>query len=126
MAFPVRLNPITQGGLIQAQFAGNIGDRAGGLYHHPGGFLLELRREIAALLPCHSIPSFPVKILLDPRPEISGHPNLLCGGCYVWVCVCPGPGVWPDWAGDVGRLAGPPAAFVVTGGWCCCELGAGT
>jgi len=44
---------------------GDPGDRAGGLYYHPGGFLLELRRENSAFLPWHSIPFFPVKILLD-------------------------------------------------------------
>jgi hypothetical protein len=75
MAFPVRLHPVAQGGLIQPELTGDIGDRAGGLYHHPGGFLLELRREITAFLSCHSIPSFPAKILLDPRPESSGHPK---------------------------------------------------
>ena len=78
---PGTLHPVSQGGPIHPELTGNLGDRAGSLYHHPGGFLLELRREITAFLSCHSIPSFPVKILLDPRPENSGH--LICTAGYL-------------------------------------------
>src|SRR5436190_1489641 len=77
MVFPVCFNPVSQGGPIHPEFTGDLGDRAGSLYHHPGGFLLELWREVTALFSWHSIPSFPVKILLDPRPESSGTPELL-------------------------------------------------
>jgi hypothetical protein len=75
MAFPVCFHPISQGGPIQPELTGNLGDRPGSLRHHPGGFLLELRREITAFLFCHSMPSFPEKILLDPRPGSSWHPR---------------------------------------------------
>jgi hypothetical protein len=51
MAFPVRFHPVSQGGPIHAELAGDLGDRARRLYHHPGGFLLELRREITAFFP---------------------------------------------------------------------------
>ena len=73
MAFPVRCHPVTECGPIQPKLTCHLSDRARGLHHHLGGFLLEFRREITAFLPSHSIPSFPAKILLDPRPESSGH-----------------------------------------------------
>jgi hypothetical protein len=66
MAFPVRFRPVSQGSLIEPEFPGDIGGRAGRFYHHPGGFLPEFRLEVTALLPWYSIPSFAVKILLDP------------------------------------------------------------
>src|ERR1039457_1452661 len=73
MAFPVRGHPVTESGPIQPELTRDLSDRAGCLDHHLGGFLLKLRREITAFVPCHLIPSFPAKILLDPRPESSGH-----------------------------------------------------
>src|ERR1039458_6012928 len=76
MAFPVRCHPVTESGPIQPELTRDLSNIAGCLHHHLGGFLLELRREITTFLPCHSIPSFPPKILLDPRPESSGHSTL--------------------------------------------------
>src|SRR5436309_7382527 len=97
MAFPVCFHPVTQSGPIHPELTGDLGDRAGSLYHHPGGFLLELRREITAFLTWHSIPSFPEKILLDPRPESSGHPSRRSAGR-----------VWRRWIGSCGwrRIGG--------------------
>src|SRR5437763_14355472 len=78
MTLPVRFHPVAQSCFIQPEFPGNISDRPRSLYHHPGGFLLELRREVTAFLPCHSIPSFPVKILLDPVRKARGTPREYC------------------------------------------------
>ena len=41
VAFPVCFHPVSQGGPISPRLTGDLGDRAGSLYHHPGGFLLQ-------------------------------------------------------------------------------------
>lgn len=50
---------------MHADLARYMSDRPGGVHHQPGGFFLKLR-GIALPFFRQLIPSFPVKILLDP------------------------------------------------------------
>ena len=50
---------------MHANLARHVSDRPGGVHHEPGGFFLKLRGIVLPLFR-HLIPSFPVKILLDP------------------------------------------------------------
>src|ERR1022692_984693 len=109
MAFPVCCYPVTESGPIQPELTRNLSDRAGCLDHHLGGFLLKLRREITAFVPCHLIPSFPAKILLDPRPESSGHstPHRAIGGICVQSCAAPVEAEYAGGAEELGSLTEP-------------------
>src|ERR1700758_1838692 len=64
--FAIGPDPVTQRRLADPELAGHIRDSARGFHHHPRRFVTELRREFP-VLPCHSVPSFPVKTLKDPQ-----------------------------------------------------------
>src|SRR5689334_25133413 len=65
MLFPVILHPVAERRLVYVQLSGNMRNRLRSLYHHLGGFLLELRRKLPAI-PGHSIPFLSRRILWDP------------------------------------------------------------
>jgi hypothetical protein len=66
---------------MNANLARHMSDRPGGVHHQPGGFFLKLQGIVLPLFR-HLIPSFPVKILLDPlsgkfkAPHLEEHPRL--------------------------------------------------
>src|ERR1700750_3284599 len=86
---PVCLNPEPERGIVDIEFPRHLGEspRRRGVDHFLDGLLLELR-SVMLRFPRHLIPSFPVRILLDPlsgksgapqadllaRGEVSGHP----------------------------------------------------
>jgi hypothetical protein len=70
-----RHTPVAEGDFMNANLARHMSDRPGGVHHQPGSFFLKLR---GILLPFfrQEIPSFPVKILLDPLSRKFRAPQL--------------------------------------------------
>src|SRR5689334_19968991 len=78
MLFPVILHPVAERRLVYVQLSGNMRNRLRSLYHHLGGFLLELRRKLPTI-PGHSIPFLSRRILLDPLSGNRGAPHFNSG-----------------------------------------------
>src|ERR1700750_909177 len=73
---PVCLNPEPERGIVDIEFPRHLGDRSRrrGVDHFLDGLLLELR-SVMLRFSRHLIPSFPVRILLDPLSGKSGAPQ---------------------------------------------------
>src|SRR5690242_17642550 len=76
MLVPVIVHPVAELRLVYVQLSGNMRNRLRSLYHHLGGFLLELRRKLPPI-PGHSIPFLSRRILLDPLSGNRGAPHVL-------------------------------------------------
>jgi hypothetical protein len=73
---PVTFHPKAEGGIIDTEFSRYLGDWQRVIDHPFRGLLLKLR-SVPFRFPWHSVPSFPVEILIDPCPETPGHLNRL-------------------------------------------------
>src|ERR1700761_9168454 len=82
---PVCLNPEPERGIVDIEFPRHLGDRSRrrGVDHFLDGLLLELR-SVMLRFPRHLIPSFPVRILLDPLSGKSGAPQGFRGSPAAW------------------------------------------